>query len=115
MTRPPPYSADDDAAILYLRRVEHLTWPQIAYMLGRASGMAVSWRYRKLRARQELAKAPPKVFRTRPCMRCGVNFASEGPHNRMCDPCRTFADGLSPFACASATVRLPAPGEADES
>ena len=24
----------------------------------------------------------------RPCLRCGSTFKSEGPHNRMCDPCR---------------------------
>ena len=27
--------------------------------------------------------------RTRACISCGDPFVSEGPHNRMCDPCRT--------------------------
>lgn len=28
----------------------------------------------------------PKV--KRPCLNCRTAFQSEGPHNRMCDPCR---------------------------
>ena len=26
--------------------------------------------------------------KTRPCLGCGAAFASEGIHNRLCDPCR---------------------------
>jgi tRNA(Ile2) C34 agmatinyltransferase TiaS len=35
---------------------------------------------------------PPKV---RSCLRCGTRFRSEGPHNRMCKPCR--GRDASPF------------------
>ncbi len=30
----------------------------------------------------------------RPCLRCGTVFSSQGPHNRMCDGCRTIAARL---------------------
>jgi tRNA(Ile2) C34 agmatinyltransferase TiaS len=30
--------------------------------------------------------------RVRPCLRCGTKFESEGPHNRMCNPCRGRSD-----------------------
>lgn len=29
--------------------------------------------------------------RQRHCLHCGVSFTSEGPHNRMCNPCRLLA------------------------
>jgi hypothetical protein len=35
-------------------------------------------------ARRLAAAARPQ----RPCLCCGTTFASEGPHNRLCDPCR---------------------------
>lgn len=28
----------------------------------------------------------------RPCITCGKPFRSQGPHNRMCNPCRSSAD-----------------------
>jgi hypothetical protein len=31
----------------------------------------------------------------RPCLTCSKPFASEGPHNRMCSPCRN--DSVWPF------------------
>ncbi len=34
----------------------------------------------------------------RACMRCGQTFASEGIHNRMCNPCR--AAGLDMVPCS---------------
>ncbi len=37
----------------------------------------------------------------RSCMTCRKNFGSEGPHNRMCDPCRRTA------ARAVASVQRP--------
>jgi len=30
---------------------------------------------------------------SRPCMCCGKRFWSEGPHNRLCDPCRLLPTG----------------------
>lgn len=29
--------------------------------------------------------------RARPCLSCGQTFMSEGPHNRMCESCKTAA------------------------
>lgn len=36
----------------------------------------------------------------RPCLCCGETFASEGIHNRMCNPCRSMAsnDEATPFS-----------------
>ncbi len=31
-----------------------------------------------------------KELRQRECLRCDREFLSEGPHNRLCGPCRTF-------------------------
>lgn len=39
--------------------------------------------------------APPPGHKVRPCMCCGKTFPSEGPHNRMCGPCRMC--DASPF------------------
>ncbi|KHQ50315.1 hypothetical protein [Mameliella alba] len=63
-----------------------------------ASGDPVTGRY-SFRAEAEIRldkirrRAASKV---RPCLSCGTRFASEGPHNRLCTPCRR-AD-LSPWA-----------------
>jgi hypothetical protein len=43
-------------------------------------------------ARSRLKLAPAITGRThRPCMCCRRSFASEGKHNRLCDPCREVA------------------------
>lgn len=38
--------------------------------------------------------------KTRPCLRCGTEFLSEGIHNRMCNRCRHCAsnDEAAPFS-----------------
>ena len=36
--------------------------------------------------------------RVRPCMTCQGDFVSEGPHNRMCDPCRIKANDMGMVA-----------------
>jgi hypothetical protein len=37
----------------------------------------------------------------RKCLTCGVNFLSEGPHNRMCSPCRNKAsNAVSTYSVA---------------
>lgn len=36
-----------------------------------------------------------RKLRQRPCLCCGQTFASEGPHNRLCDPCRDDASGVA--------------------
>lgn len=74
--------------------------PGIGVLLGRSAG-AVRLRRDKLqRLTREAADAERRASRrrTRPCMRCSNSFESEGSHNRMCNPCRAFANGLSPMA-----------------
>lgn len=34
-----------------------------------------------------------RAKRSRPCLCCSQTFLSEGPHNRMCDNCRTLSTG----------------------
>jgi hypothetical protein len=36
--------------------------------------------------------------RTRPCLCCGAAFESEGPHNRLCAPCRIAPDDIDSTA-----------------
>lgn len=54
------------------------------------------------RQRDELQRAEDRVKKRgpRPCMCCGRTFASDGIHNRMCDPCRgrvlAMADDVRP-------------------
>lgn len=39
--------------------------------------------------------AKKKRQTSRPCISCTDSFASEGPHNRMCDPCRrSVSEGM---------------------
>ena len=43
----------------------------------------------------------PKTYRgrsARHCLCCGDPFRSDGPHNRMCTPCRNLAAQASPYA-----------------
>lgn len=62
--------------------------------------------YMQARARAgELNKQDETASRTvrRPCLCCGAPFQSEGPHNRMCNPCRAQrSSGLadSPYEVA---------------
>ena len=35
---------------------------------------------------------------TRNCMCCGAEFDSQGPHNRLCSPCRKQDDGVTSYA-----------------
>lgn len=43
--------------------------------------------------------------RLRPCMCCKAEFPSEGPHNRLCDPCRSQGETYAGVA-ALATARV---------
>lgn len=58
----------------------------------RVTGIIAHWHHAMFR-RDELARAARTV--TRACLCCGTSFASEGPHNRLCDPCRTADFGLA--------------------
>lgn len=65
----------------------------------------------QFRTRKQLSPSKPRVVRERGtykpaylrpsdklrrCLRCSAMFASQGPHNRLCDPCR--ARDVSPLA-----------------
>ena len=41
-------------------------------------------------------ETPKSCSRTRPCLCCGKSFTSDGPHNRLCNTCRTKS--VSPYA-----------------
>lgn len=76
------------------------TAPDIGVLLGRSAGAVRLRRDKLARRSQEAAEEQCMAARrrTRPCMRCSNPFESEGSHNRLCDPCRAFANGLSPMA-----------------
>lgn len=38
--------------------------------------------------RDRIARERSPQMRVRPCLCCGKDFTSEGPHNRMCGTCR---------------------------
>ena len=42
----------------------------------------------------------PARYTSRACLRCGNTFASEGAHNRLCNPCRYYAT----YQCAPVAV-----------
>lgn len=94
-----PWSASDDGLLMEGQALS-FTPVELAVLLGRTPG-AVRMRIATLQRRAQTAAEESRMAargRTRPCMRCAVPFASEGPHNRMCDPCRSYANGLSPMA-----------------
>ena len=53
------------------------------------------------RAADVAAKRGPRA-----CMCCGVQFASEGIHNRLCNPCRGLGDGGPMALAAHATGKI---------
>ncbi|WP_299165851.1 hypothetical protein [uncultured Tateyamaria sp.] len=58
------------------------------------------WRAEQVRDQLQ-AKARLTV---RPCLTCGGDFESEGPHNRMCDECRITKREVLP-ACTVSKAR----------
>lgn len=52
------------------------------------------------------ARADVKSRRgARPCLCCGAVFQSEGPHNRMCTPCRALGSDTSTYRFISPARR----------
>lgn len=78
MGTPTRWSAKDDAAIREGLAAGKTTWA-IAKALGRAES-SVSRRV------ETLTRVRPA---TRACMCCRNPFQSDGPHNRLCNRCRT--------------------------
>lgn len=88
------FSADEDAALAALIALNKST-AAIAIALGRSES-SISSRAKTLaekagrplpKAAQAPAMARPKKT-LRPCMCCRTEFASDGPHNRLCAACR---------------------------
>jgi hypothetical protein len=65
----------------------------VSSVLTRA-GVSLSARMsRKERKLEGFRKPRVATMRNRPCMCCGRGFLSEGPHNRLCGPCRLQPSG----------------------
>jgi hypothetical protein len=78
-------------------RAAGMTWDDLAEQIGGITGKGLStwWRYRirTLRATQAAEERTHRYVNRpattpRKCLRCQKQFDSEGPHNRMCGPCR---------------------------
>lgn len=66
------------------------TWPGwIVCKDGEKVYGAVSAKWRADDQRDRLEREARK--KSRSCLTCGATFISEGPHNRMCSPCRASA------------------------
>jgi hypothetical protein len=50
-----------------------------------ANGCVAITGLRGIERRRRLAAARPRA-----CLCCGTTFPSEGPHNRLCQPCKAF-------------------------
>jgi hypothetical protein len=44
-------------------------------------------------------RAPHLQRKERSCLRCDRMFKSEGPHHRLCSPCREYLGEYSPEEC----------------
>lgn len=79
-------------------RAAGVTWEDLAEQIGgiSAKGLSAWWNYR-IRMQRAAQEAEERVHRyvnrvktsPRTCLRCRKMFDSEGPHNRMCSPCRS--------------------------
>jgi len=57
--------------------------------------------------RFDLGVPKEKIKKKRDCMRCKRPFMSQGPGNRLCEPCRKYAEVVSPWAPNINTARQP--------
>lgn len=74
------------------------TWDHLAEDVGNitAKGLSAWWASRtrtaqaqaQFRARLKRPVEPKPNTTPRACLRCNKTFDSEGPHNRLCAPCR---------------------------
>jgi hypothetical protein len=79
-------------------RQQGRTWDQLAEEVGNITAKGLSaWWASQTRTAQEMAKFRARLKRPldvkpnttpRACLRCNKTFDSEGPHNRLCAPCR---------------------------
>lgn len=87
------WASEEDRIALDLR-AQGKTAAHVASKLSRTVSSVVS-RFRLLDKRSAQAD-PNNPKRVRPCMCCGNNFNSDGPHNRLCLTCRR--KDTSPYA-----------------
>lgn len=88
------WTAEQDERLLQMHKNgDRLT--EMSNTLGRSFG-AIRARLEKLSYRKHLPRSAGKD--TRPCLGCRRDFASEGPHNRLCSRCRDAARSTSPYA-----------------
>lgn len=87
------FTADEDAALIALVALGK-TSVAIGLALGRAES-SISSRIKALalKASRPTPKEMPAVIAKpkktiRPCLCCGNDFTSDGPHNRLCNTCR---------------------------
>lgn len=93
---PKPWSAQDDAAVLYFRDEKGLGWTVIGRRLGReAKDISLRYDYLdRLQARKERKEAES----IRKCHLCREEFVSWGKGNRRCDACKEDNDWLGDTA-----------------
>ena len=84
--RPRPWSGSDNRLLRQLI-LQGMSVPEIAKRMRRTEGAVAAYKNRHglsaAAVRQEALGAT-----MRPCMCCRTVFASQGKHNRLCDPCR---------------------------
>jgi hypothetical protein len=86
--RPGHWTAVQNGELLHLVDVEGLTPEQAADRIGR-SVVVVARKLKQLRTGDGgYVQMPNPRAAMRHCMTCRAPFVSEGPHNRLCDPCR---------------------------
>lgn len=62
----------------------------VSQVLRRAGVDIVDGRTRSTAPKLAQYHRPLRARTSRPCMCCGQRFWSEGPHNRLCTPCRNL-------------------------
>jgi hypothetical protein len=98
----PTYASDFIArrvAIVSTGRAQGMTWEQLADEVGgiSAKGLSAWWAHQtrtaqaaaRFRDRFKCPASSPPDTTPRNCLRCQKTFDSEGPHNRLCNSCRT--------------------------
>ena len=98
----PTYASDFIArrvAIVSTGRAQGMTWEQLADEVGgiSAKGLSAWWAHQtrtaqaaaRFRERFKCPASSPPDTTPRNCLRCQKTFDSEGPHNRLCNSCRT--------------------------
>jgi hypothetical protein len=98
----PTYASDFIArrvAIVSTGRAQGMTWEQLADEVGgiSAKGLSAWWAHQtrtaqaaaRFRERFKCPASSPPDTTPRNCLRCTKTFDSEGPHNRLCNSCRT--------------------------